>query len=104
MTHPSTWIDRTLYPDEKAPEQLDSLSDKVDYLVRLCSAWDFGILPDPEVVAEIRKSAWREVVEECGLLTSPAYHLVRRWHGLSEQPFLGRRIAYIQDDPNLAFV
>jgi len=43
-------------------------------------------------------------VDACRLLTSPAYHLVRDWHGLPALPYLGRRLAYIYDDPNLAHV
>ena len=104
MTDDSPWMDRTLYPDEEPPKRFNTLSEKVDYLARLCAAWDYGILPDIGVVAEIRKLAWREAVEECRLLTSPAYHLLRRWHQLPEQPYLGQRLAYIQDDPNLAYV
>ena len=38
-------IDGSLYPDEPPPVILDSLAERVDYLARLCSAWDFGILP-----------------------------------------------------------
>ena len=104
MANNIPWMDRTLYPDEETPDHLDTLSTKVDFLARLCAAWDYGILPEAELVAEIRKPAWRETVEECRLLTSPAYHLLRRWHRLPEQPFLGQRLAYIQDDPNLAYV
>ncbi len=41
-------------------------------------------------------------VDACRLLTSPTYHLVRKWHGLPELAFLGQELAYIRDDPNLA--
>jgi hypothetical protein len=94
-------IDGTLYPDRPTPQKLESLADRVDFLVRLCAAWDFGILPDAETVAEIRRPEWREAVEACRLLTSPSYHLLRRWHDLDPLPFLGRKLAYIRDDPEL---
>jgi len=94
------WIDSTLYPDEALPAELDSLEARGDFLARLCAAWDFGILPSAEAVAEIRKPEWREAVDACQLLTSPAYHLVRDWHSLPALPYLGRRLAYICDDPN----
>ena len=68
-------------PLEDPPAALDSLAARVDFVARLCAAWDFGILPDPETVAEIRRPEWREPVDACRLLTSPVYHLVRRWHG-----------------------
>ena len=46
----------------------------------------------------------REAVDACQLLTSPAYHLVRSWHGLAEAPYLGQRLDYILSDPNLQHV
>jgi len=104
MRQNNSWIDGTLYPDQDAPDDLGNLSVKVEFLARLCAAWDYGILPDTELITEIRKSAWREAVDKCRLLTSPAYHLLRRWHKLPELPFLGQQLPYIQNDPNLAFV
>ena len=98
------WLDDGLYPEGCAPAEPDSLAARVDFLARLCAAWDFGILPTAETIAEIRKPAWREAVDASQLLTSPAYHLLRDWHGLPPLPYLGRRLAYICDDPNLAHV
>ena len=97
-------IDGSLYPDEPPPFVLDSLATRVDYLARLCSAWDFGILPDGEDLREIRRREWRAAVDRCRLLTSPTYHLVRRWHRLPPLPFLGSIPASIREDPNLEFV
>ena len=97
-------IDGSLYPDEPAPDALDSLAVRIDYLARLCSAWDFMILPDEETLGEIRRPAWRTAVDRCRLLTSPTYHLVRTWHRLPSLPFLGSIPAYITEDPNLEFV
>lgn len=97
-------IDGTLYPDEPTPERLESLADRVDFLVRLCAAWDFGILPDADTVTEIRRPEWREAVDACQLLTSPAYHLLRRWHDLEPLPYLGQKLSHICDDPNLEYV
>lgn len=99
-----SWIDGTLYPDTDVPDEIETLDDRVDFLARLCSAWDFGVLPEHETVVEIRKPQWREAVDACRLLTSPVYHLVRKWHGLPELPYLGQELPYIRDDPNLAFV
>ena len=99
-----SWIDGSLYPDGEMPSELHTLADQIDFLARLCSAWDFGLLPSAETVAEIRQLDWREAVDACQLLTSPAYHLVRSWHGLPSLPYLGQELAYIRDDPNLEFV
>ncbi len=99
-----TWIDGTLYPDKPPPATLDTLAARVDFLVRLCAAWDFGILPTAETVAQIRGPGWRDAVAACQLLTSPAYHLLREWQALPAAPYLGRKLAYIRDDPNLMYV
>jgi len=100
----TNWIDGSLYPDVEPPISLDGVGDRIDFLARLCAAWDFGILPQPETLAEIRKPTWREAVEHCRLLTSPTYHLLRTWHDLPMLPYLGQRLAYIAGDPNLAYV
>ncbi len=97
-------VDGALYPDRPAPEQLGSLADRVDYLARLCAAWDFGRLPDRDTVEAIRRPEWREAVEETRLLTSTAYHLLRSWHGLPDLPYLGQTLASIRDDPSLKHV
>ncbi|MFQ5651507.1 MAG: hypothetical protein ACE5IY_16350 [bacterium] len=47
------WIDGSLYPDKPVPQALNSLPDKVDFLVRVCAAWDFGMPPKTEVLNEI---------------------------------------------------
>lgn len=104
QTGDDRWIDGSLYPDIDPPQVLDSLSARVDFLSRLCAAWDYGLLPDVDVIAEIQQPKWREAVDACRLLTSPAYHLLRRWHSLAQLPYLGQELAYIRDDPSLAFV
>jgi len=103
MIDPS-WLDGTLYPDVNIPDILTSLPERVDFLARLCAAWDFGLLPNADTIAEIRKENWAPAVDACRLLTSPAYHLLRRWHGLSPLAYLGQQVAIIRDDPYLAQV
>ncbi|MBM3180141.1 MAG: hypothetical protein FJZ86_07280 [Chloroflexi bacterium] len=99
-----SWLDGSLYPDVDIPESLNTIADRVDFLVRLCAAWDFGILPNANTIAEIRREDWLPAVQACRLLTSPAYHLLRRWHHLPALPYLGQQIAFIRDDPCLAQV
>jgi hypothetical protein len=100
----NAWLDGSLYPDVEIPDALDTLADRVDFLVRVCAAWDFGVLPNAETVAEIRREDWTPAVQACRLLTSPAYHLLRRWHRLSALPYLGQQIALIRDDACLSQV
>jgi hypothetical protein len=95
------WIDGALYPDMEPPEKVETLAEQIEFLARLCAAWDFGRLPDETTVAEVRRPEWREAVEQCRLLTSPVYHLLREWHRLEPLPYLGRELAYIRDDPYL---
>jgi len=97
-------IDGALYPDEPVPETLRTPADRVDFLVRLCAAWDFGRLPDAETASEVRRPEWRDAVDAARFLTSPAYHLLRRWHALPPCPYLGQRLPYISGDPNLEHV
>ena len=99
-----SWIDGALYPDMEVPDEIRTLADRVDFLARLCSAWDFGLLPERETVEEIRRPFWSEAVDAAQLLTSPAYHLVRTWHGLPTLPYLGQQSAMIRDDPSLSHV
>ena len=98
------WLDTTLYPDVDPPEEMFTLADQVDFIARLCAAWDFGVVPYLETIDEIRQPHWRAAVEGCRLLTSHTYHLLRRWHKLPEAPYLGQKLAYIRDDPNLAYI
>ncbi|MEW6231470.1 MAG: hypothetical protein AB1566_04050 [Chloroflexota bacterium] len=97
-------IDGTLYPDVEPPRRLRTMAQRVDFIARLCAAWDFGLLPEWETVAQVRRKSWRPAVDACRLLTSPTYHLLRRWHHLPPLPYLGSIPAYIRDDPNLAYV
>jgi hypothetical protein len=99
-----SWLDTTLYPDVDPPEEMVTLADQVDFIARLCAAWDFGVVPYLETIDEIRQPHWRAAVEGCRLLTSHTYHLLRRWHKLPEAPYLGQKLAYIRDDPNLAYI
>jgi chromosome condensin MukBEF complex kleisin-like MukF subunit len=100
----SLWLDTALYPDIEMPVSVNDLQDQIDFIARLCAAWDFGILPDQETLKEIRSKNWRLAVDKCRLLTSPAYHLLRQWHDLPSLSFLGQRLAYICDDPSLDYV
>ncbi len=99
-----SWIDGSVYPDTEVPDAIESLDARVDFLARLCAAWDFGVLPEADTVAEIRRDDWRPAIAACRLLTSPAYHLLREWHGLPELPYLGQELPYIRDDPSLAHI
>ena len=74
------------------------------HFARLCSAWDFGRLPDRETVPTIRSTNWREAVDGTRLLTSCAYHPLRLWHGLPPLPYLGQQLAYLRDDESLNHV
>jgi hypothetical protein len=99
------WLDGSLYPELDAPpSQLMTVAERADFIGRLCAAWDFGVYPYPETIAEIRQPFWREAVDRCQLLTSHTYHLLRRWHALPRLPYLGFTPAFVRDDPYLLAV
>ena len=62
----SPWLDGALYPDVDVPDTLETIPDRVDFLARLCAAWDFGLLPNADTIAEIRREDWRPAVDSCG--------------------------------------
>ena len=55
-------------------------------------------------VNEIRRETWREAVDACRLLTSPVYHLLRRWHDGWEDTDWAIRLdgATVEWDPRVA--
>ena len=99
MMNNSPWLDGALYPDVDIPDALETLPERVDFLARLCAAWDFGLLPDAGTITEIRKENWYSAVDACRLLTSPAYHLLRRWHGLYLSPIWVSRLRSFETIP-----
>jgi hypothetical protein len=98
------WFDESLYPDEPGASSPRNLEERIEFIARLCGAWDFGILPRGETISEIRAPEWRPAIEECRLLSSISYHLLRRWHHLPVAPFLGSIPAVVRLDPELARV
>jgi len=73
-------IDHSVYPDmDHPPEDLPTPEEKADYVHRICSAWDFGVHPEPETFELF--SGWREIFDSFPIVTSPAYHAIRSWFG-----------------------
>ena len=78
-------IDASLYPDvDQPPKALDTPELKADYLHRVCSAWDFYIMPEPETFDLLKQ--WKEVFDRFPLNASPAYHALRAWFGWDSVP------------------
>jgi hypothetical protein len=101
---PQKWIDGSLYPEQDVPQAITTLADKIDFLVRVCAAWDFGLPPNSATWSEILKDDWREAAAETRLLTSCAYHVLRELHHLQPAPYLGPSFPQILNDPYLEFV
>ena len=51
----SPCLDGAVYSDMDVPDALETIPDRVDFLARLCAAWDFGLLPNAGTIAEIRR-------------------------------------------------
>lgn len=74
------YIDHSVYPDlDEPPDALEDPAEKADYVHRVCAAWDFGIVPDPETFRLFR--GWRDVFDRYPLHALPAYHAFRSWFG-----------------------
>jgi len=98
------WIDGSLYPDCPVPEEIVTLGDRIDFLARLCGAWDFGVMPWPQTLRQVLQPDWRQAVDETQMLTSCAYHLLRELHRLPPVRYLGPRFPEIENDPCLNMV
>jgi len=57
-------IDHSLHPDlDDPPNDLPDNFAKPDYLHRVCTVWDFGIMPDSETFELLE--GWREDSDPC---------------------------------------
>jgi len=97
----SDWIDGSLYPDEPVPEKIETLAAKVDFLIRMCAAWDFGLPPSSDSLKEALKDDWKQAVDEAQFLTSCSYHLLRELHHLEPVRYSGPSFPDILNDPFL---
>lgn len=78
-------IDGSVYPDlAEPPRSLDSPEARADYVHRICSAWDYGVVPDAETMTLL--STWKDVFDRYPLIISPAYHAMRAWFGWEPVP------------------
>jgi len=76
------FIDHSVYPDlDELPETFETMEARADYVHRVCSAWDYGVHPEPETFALLER--WREVFDQFPVVTSPGYHAFRSWFGWS---------------------
>jgi len=81
-----TPIDHSLYPDlDEPPDDLPDDFAKADYLHRVCTAWDFGILPDRETFDLL--AGWKDIFDRFPVSTSIAYHTFRARFGWDEIPW-----------------
>jgi hypothetical protein len=77
-------IDHSVYPDIEHGNDFADDYDRADYVHRICTAWDFGVPPEPYTVALFRD--WREVFDRFPIASSPAYHAFRRYFGWPDVP------------------
>ena len=71
-------IDGSVYPDlDEPPAVLETVEAKADYVHRICTAWDYGVHPEPETFTLFAR--WKDVFDRFPVLTSPAYHAFRAW-------------------------
>ena len=81
-------IDQSVYPDlDEPPAVLETVEAKADYVQRICAAWDYGVLPEPETFRLFAR--WKDVFDRHPLVTSPAYHAFRLWFGWEPMAYPG---------------
>lgn len=93
------YIDHSVYPEfDEPPDALETDYDKADYVHRICTAWDFYILPEPETFDLFR--GWKEIFDRFPVLTSPGYHTFRELYGWERlaMPFPGPTPLYVHLD------
>lgn len=74
------FIDHGVYPDlDEPPDVLETTEARADYVHRICSAWDYGVHPEPETFVLFER--WKEVFDRFPVPTSPGYHAFRSWFG-----------------------
>jgi hypothetical protein len=79
-------IDHSVYPDlDQPPTELLDDAAKADYLHRICTAWDFGVMPD-RATFELFAN-WKSIFDRYSVPTSPAYHAFRARLGWNPVPW-----------------
>lgn len=88
-------LDYSLYPDlpeEEWPVDPLTVEEQADYLLRLCSSWDFyGFGPDLETLEGLAN--WAEAFTRFPLLHSPAFCALCDYHGFTRgpaEPYFGK--------------
>jgi hypothetical protein len=82
-------LDHSVYPDvSPPPDDLPTIEDRMDYVHRICSAFDFGIFPE-ETDWELF-AGWKDVFDRFPMLDSPGWHTFRSWYGWEPVPHTQR--------------
>ncbi len=98
-TLPRPYIDGSVYPDCAAPERLGDDYDKADYLDRICTALDFGVVPEPETLRLL--ATWREIFDRFPVSQSSGYHALRSlygWAPVARTPYFKTPFYRVLDD------
>ena len=79
-------IDHSVYPDlDQPPNELADDFARADYVHRVCTAWDFGIMPDRATFELF--AGWKDIFDRFPVSTSPAYHTFRAGFGWNAIPW-----------------
>ena len=82
-------LDGSVYPDlDHPPNSLNDEAERADYLLRICAAWDYGIVPVEDTIALMKNWA-PSFFDRHRLVHSPAYHALRWCLGLAPLPLDG---------------
>jgi hypothetical protein len=93
-------LDHSVYPDiNPPPDDLLSIEDRMDYVHRICAAFDFGIFPE-ETDWELF-AGWKEVFDRFPMTDSPGWHTFRSWYGWEPAPHTQRLGAPVWKEEDL---
>jgi hypothetical protein len=71
-----TYVDAAMYPDlDIPPSEFTTDFDRADYIHRVVTAWDSGVMPERATLALL--GTWREIFDQFPVPLSPAYHALR---------------------------
>ncbi len=73
------YIDESLYPDCQPLTEFENDYDRADYLHRVVTAFDFGIVPEKATIELLFE--WRSIFDRFPVKQSPGYHTLRASFG-----------------------
>jgi len=82
------YIDSSVYPDCDPPDDFKDDFERADYIDRICTALDFGIVPESKTLSLLSK--WKNIFDQFPVSQSSGYHALRNlfeWEDVPKLPY-----------------